>query len=785
MFKNYLKTTFRNLWNSRGYSLLNITGLAIGIACAAFIFLWVESEYNFDNSNVKKDRLYRILEYQTYNGKTGVFWSTPGGLAPALIKERPEIANAVRFGNRHLKRFGKGDKAALANGAYADQNVFDMFTLPFVQGSAAHALDQPNALVLTRSAAKKFFGKETNVVGKVLPSDDQNYQVTAVIEDLPKNGTLQFEWLGSYEYYHSQNSWLNSWGANGLDTYVELKPGANLASLNKAVYNFIQQKETNVIAHIFLFSLDNMHLRFHFEDGKQTGGTIVYVRMFTIIAWIILLIACINFMNLATARSQKRAKEVGVRKVLGAGKQTLAVQFIGEAITMAYLSVILAAVIVLLLLPAFSTVVHKDLQAEIFAPRHFAALAAIGLICGLVAGSYPALYLSSFNPIFVFKGLRMKGSNAAFVRKGLVVVQFSISIILIISTIIVYQQVQHIKTRNLGMNKDNVLMIDGGGDVYKHFDVIKQDLLNTGVVADAAVCDNTILEGGNNGSGYRWDGKDASRDPLVSYRNVSPGFLKTMSMQLIAGRDFQSNIKADSNNIIINEAFAKEIGKKQLIGTSIYDGDSTKLTIVGVVKDFIYGDLYSTPDALLFRCSPQYASNVYVHTIAGVSAEDALNRIKKVMQRDNPDYPFEYHFLDTYFGNFFEGETLIGELSRVFSALAILISCLGLFGLAAFTAERRIREIGVRKVLGASVSSIATLLSSEFLQLVAVSAIIAFPLAWWMMHQWLQQYAYRITISWWVFIAAGLLAFVIALLTVSFQAIKAALTNPVKNLRTE
>ncbi|WP_394337520.1 ABC transporter permease [Deminuibacter soli] len=749
------------------------------------MFLWVESEYSFDSQHAKKDNLYRILEWQTYSGKTGMYSSSPGPLTEALIKERPEVVNACHFSNHQLKKFGKGPAAVLAKGVYADKPVFSMFTLPFVQGNAATALQQVNALVLTESAAKKMFGNTTNVVGKTLPCDDgQDYVVTGVIKDLSPNGTLQFEWIGNYDRYFTDNKWLASWGANGLDTYVELRPGTDVAAVNKSIYNFIQQKEEKAAAHIFLFSLGDLHMRFHFEDGKQSGGLIQYVRMFTTIAWIILLIACINFMNLATARSQKRAKEVGVRKVLGAARKTLIGQFIAEALLMSYLALILAVIVVALVLPAFETLVQKDLHLQLGNPLHSGALLAIGLVCGLVAGSYPALYLSSFNPIYVFKGLKMKGSAATVVRRVLVVMQFSVSIMLIICTIIIFQQVQHIKNRDMGMDKNNMLMVSIDKDMYKSFTRIKQDLLATGVVRDAALCDYEIVYGGNNGSGYTWDGKDPTQSVLVSTRNVSPGFFNTMSMKLQAGRDFQANTVADTANVIVNEAMIAAIGTKRPIG-QIIRTDNSVYTVVGVVKNFVYGDVYGQPGPLMFFCYPEACNKLYVHPKANTSIADVIAKVKDVLQKDNPAYPFDYRFLDDYYNEFFVGENLIGHLSRIFAALAIFISCLGLLGLAAFTAERRIREIGVRKVLGASVTGITALLSAEFLQLVALSALIAFPIAWWAMHNWLQQYAYRIGISWWVFALAGVVSCFVALATVSFQAVKAALTNPIKNLRTE
>ena len=508
-----------------------------------------------------------------------------------------------------------------------------------------------------------------------------------------------------------------------------------------------------------------------FEEGKQVGGRIQYVRMFSTIAWVILFIACINFMNLATARSEKRAREVGVRKVLGAGKKILVAQFIGEAMILAFLSLFIAVGIISLVLPAFNTLVEKQLSAGLTDPSHLLSLILIGIVCGLVAGSYPALYLSSFNPISVFKGLKLKGSGASFIRKTLVVVQFGISIFFIIGTIIVYNQIQHIKNRDLGYNKDNV-------------GVIKQQLLSSGYVENLAMSNLNQLYMGSSTGSYDWEGKDPSKKVLVTQDFISPEYIKTMGIQLTKGRDFYPDAKQDSLNVIVNETFAKIIGKKDIVGTILRD-DSINYTIVGVVKDFVFGDMYAKSDPLIFRNWPDYFGYMYVKLKPQANVEKAVDRIKTTIISNNPGFPFDYIFVDDEFDKQFKTEVLIGRLSRIFALLAIVITCLGLFGLAAYTAERRTKEIGIRKVLGASVTGITSLLSKEFLILVLIAAVLAFPLAWWIMHGWLQDFAYRITISWWIFIAAALLAMFIALFTISFQAIKAALTNPVKSLRTE
>jgi len=794
MIRNFFKTAFRSLLKNKINSLLNIVGLATGIACAGFIFLWVENETGYDDFNTKKDRLFYIRENQKYDTYTATFGSTPGLLAPAIQAEIPGIANTCRTSEgRRSMMFSIGDKSVYASGKYAEPSFFTMFTFPFAQGNATTAFRELHSIVVTEQAARKFFGNEKEAVGKTVRVDNkQDYIITGVLKDIPQNSTIQFEWLMPFEIFFQESEWLHHWGNNSLSTYVELKPEVNPASVNKRLYNFIQQREPASIARPFLWSMSYWRLYDDFENGKQTGGgRIEYVRLFSLIAWIILFIACINFMNLSTARSEKRAREVGVRKVLGAGKSRLIIQFIGEALLMAVLSSILALTIMSVTLPAFNLLVESNLALQVTNPVHITALLLITLICGIVAGSYPSFYLSSFNPVFVLKGLKLKNGSAAFIRQGLVVLQFSISIVLIISTIIIYQQIQHVKNRQLGFDKNNLVELDMQGDMGKNYASIKQDLLNTGVVENVALSDHTTIYGGNNTDGLTWEGKAADKKILISTRYVTPEFMRTSGMKLLEGRDFQpgDSTMKKTFNVLITQSFEKLMGHESAIGKIIrYEGDTSGVaaTVVGFVNDYVYGNMYGKPDPVLFVCAaPENTTVMYVRFKTPSNPEKALSHVEAVMKKDNPSYPFDYRFVDDQFNKMFQSETLISKLSRVFAALAIIISCLGLFGLATFTAERRTKEIGIRKVLGASVAGITVLLSKDFLKLVVLSAIIAFPVAGWAMNNWLLGYAYRISIGWWVFIAAGVLSVLIALLTISFQSVKAALSNPVKSLRTE
>ncbi|PWV53407.1 ABC transporter permease [Chitinophaga sp. S165] len=791
MFKSYLKATLRNLWKNKTYSFLNIFGLAIGIVCAGVIFLWVEDEVNFDSTHVKRNRLYSLRANWDYEGNIRTFASTPGLTGPAIREEIPGIANTCRMTDfAPSLLFSIGEKTVYASGRYVDASLFEMFTLPFLEGNPATAFKDLHAIVITQKTAKRFFGEDRNIVGRSVKVDNQQeYVVTGVLKDLPENSTLQFDWVSPFEiYYQQRKESSDDWLSNSPYTYVELAPNADPATVDKKLHNFIQQKNADAINHLFLFSMNDWRLRDNFENGKQTGGRITYVRMFSLIAWIILFIACINFMNLATARSEKRAREVGVRKVMGAGKRGLIVQFIGEALLMATFACVLAVLIIWLLLPLANTLMDKNLTLGLQEPIHIIALIVITLVCGLVAGSYPSLYLSSFNPIAVLKGLNTTAGGATFVRKGLVVLQFSISIMLIISTAIIYQQIQHVKSRDLGFKKEHLLSIDLKANMLNNFSAIRQDLLNTGMVENVALSDHPTIYGGNNTGALKWPGKPENSDILISTRLAGSGFISTMGMQLLEGRDFKVT-NTDTLNVIITSSFAKMMGSGSALGKKIEaprsNGETMFLTVTGVVKDYVYGDMYRSPDPVMFYNLTQFGNVMYLRLKGTADPVKAIGAIEKVITKANPGYPFDYIFVDDQFNGMFQSEMLVNRLSRVFAVLAIIISCLGLFGLAAYTAERRTKEIGIRKVLGASVTSITGLLSKDFLQLVIVSCIVAFPLAWWAMSSWLQQYAYRVTIHWWVFLLAGITAMIISLITISFQSVRAALMNPVKSLKAE
>ena len=792
MFKNYLKIAWRNLLKRKVFSAINILGLAIGITCSGLILLWVEDEINYDRVFPKQDLIYYVPTNQIFEGETYTFYSTPGPLAQDLKNEIPEITKSATTWSGEIL-LAKGNEGINRRGRYADPDFLDIFSLRFIEGNMQNALSRPDAIVLTQRTAQAIFGKDTEVLNEVLRIDDKyNFTVTGLVEDLPNNVTFGFEWLLPFERFQlgeEDMSWAEEYGNNFADTFVELAPNADFSTVDAKVRALIPSKmgDSEIKANqAFLHSIKDWRLRSDFRDGKKVGGQITFVRLVALIAFIILMIACINFMNLSTARSEKRANEVGIRKVLGSSKKRLMSQFMFEALILAGLSAILSVIMLTLLLPFFNTLVEKQLELRLFDAVHLFSLLGITLICGVLAGWYPAIYLSSFRPAQVLKGVKRKHGGAAVIRKGLVISQFTVSIVFIISTIIIYQQVQHARDRDMGYAKESLINISVSGEMTKAFIPIKQDLIASGNIENVALTNSNMLSSGNNGAGLNWQGGTNTEDVLVRFRYVSPGFFETTGLEILEGHGFNENMAADSTNVLITESFAELMGEGSAIGKTV-TRNNTAYNVVGVVNDYLYGDMYGNGKSgpVMFYNRPDFGNTMYVKLKQEGSISDALTSIRKVLKEHNPAFPLEYRFEDDLFNARFKNEELIGDLSKIFSLLAIVISCLGLFGLSAFTAEQRKKEIGVRKVLGASITGIVQLLSKDIMRLVLASLILAIPFSWWAMNRWLQGFAYRIEISWWVFAIAGLTAILIALLTISFQSIKAAAANPVKSLRTE
>jgi putative ABC transport system permease protein len=795
MFRNYLKTTLRNLWRQRGFSLLNICGLGIGIACAILIFLWVEQQYAFNGQFEKKDLLYKVSENQTNNGKIVTSFATPGPLGKSMLSAIPGISNAGRLSWGMDQLLVWREKSVKDYGVYADSSILSMLTLKFVHGNLdadpAGAFRQERSLIISETLSKKLFGN-VDPVGKTIEmkakesfSADGVFAVAGVYRDFGVNSSFPYQWIAPYAAFENKNGWLKPWNNDLTTTLVELAPSADRAAINKVLAGYLSTKRDGAAIPCFLFAMNDWHLRDHFTDGRQEGGLIRYITLFSLVAGIVLLIACINFMNLATARCERRAREVGVRKVMGASRGGLVNRFIGESLLMSFLAVSLAVMLVYATLPVYNRLLANNLSFDLWQLRHLLGLAAIGLITGLLAGSYPAFYLSSFQPVKVLKGFKSrKGDGVALIRKGLVITQFAVSIVFIICTVIIYQQVQHVRQRDLGYNKDRLLYMNIQGDIQKHFQAVRDRLLATGVVENASLSLHDPLHVYGSDDRFSWEGKDPHRHQSIFVNNVSPEYLSTMHMRVLAGRDFYPVSDMDSLNLIINASMATLMGRSGKVGAIITVG-KYQLHVVGIIKDFVYNDMYGQGEPLILLSGESNATVMEIRLRPGVDLTRALAATTDTLEEANPGYPVDLRFVDQDFAQQFSTEELIGSLARIFAVLAIFISCLGLFGLAAYTAERRTKEIGIRKVLGASARVVAALLSKDFLQLVSFSCLIAFPVAWWAMHSWLGAYAYRTVIEWWVFAVAGLAALAVALITVSFQAIRAALTNPVKALRAE
>jgi len=708
-------------------------------------------------------------------------------LARTVEKDIPEVERAVRVNWQRSFLFSIGDKRLTVPGNMVDSGFLQMFSFPLIRGEAKTALNNSSSIVLTETLAKKIFGRE-DAMGKVIKIDNKdNFTVTGILKDLPNNTRFKFEYLLPWDYVIKKGEDDSSWGNNSTRTYVLLKQNATLASANEKIRKLKVRydKTEDPKWEMFLYPASHWRLYSKFTNGREDGGLIEFVRLFGIIAAFILLIACINFMNLSTARSEKRAKEVGIRKVVGAQKKSLIGQFISESILIAFLAGIVAVAIVEISLPAFGRLTDKKLFIEFNRFEFWIGASAFILVTGIIAGSYPAFFMSAFSPAKVLKGT-FKATNALITpRKLLVILQFTFAIILIICTSIVKQQIDHARNRENGYAKDNLVYHMLTGDLEKNYTLVKNDLLSSGVAKSVTKTSAPITQGWSDSWGFEWEGKDPNDKTDFDRYNADEDIVATAGLKLTRGRDL--NLKTyptDSFGMLINESAAKVMNFKDPIGQIVKDGDR-KYHIVGVFKDFILQSPYYPMKPMLIGGAGGWFNVIHVKLNGANPTAANLKKMESIFKKFNPEYPFDYKFVDEEYADKFKSEQRTGTLAALFAALTIFISCLGLFGLATYMAENRIKEIGVRKVLGASVTGITTLLSKDFLKLVMISFLIACPVAWWMMDTWLQNYPYRVSIQWQVFVFAGLLSLIISLLTVSYQSVRAAIANPVKSLRAE
>jgi putative ABC transport system permease protein len=786
MLKNYFKIAWRNLWKNKSFSAINILGLALGMTCSLFILLWVLDERNMDAFHEKGDRLYTVYNHQFYDGKVTGGYATPGLLADEMKRNIPEVENATSFAWNNFNTFATSEKIIKIEGNCAGEGFFELFSYPLLVGNPKTALNSPVSIAVSRNMANRLFGSPEQAFHKTVRFENQwDLQITAVFENLPNNASEKFDYLVNWHLFLERNGWAKNWGNNGPATFILLKPGVNVAAVQAKVKNFLDKytHEEGSRTELAIQRYDEKYLYSNFKDGYLSGGRIEYVRLFSIIAIFILIIACINFMNLTTARSVKRAKEIGVRKVVGALRSSLIRQFIGEAILLAILSLVIAILLVIALLPVFNELTGKTIQPPFTNLSFWLSIAGLTVLTGILSGSYPALLLSSFKPVAILKGKLKMGSGTVWFRKGLVVFQFTLSILLIIGMMVISQQVDYIQTKNLGYQKNDLIYIPLDGELPAKFTVFKEETMKLPGIAGITRMSQRPEGIHNFTSGVKWEGKDESTKPEFAHVAVGYDFIKTLHIQLVAGRDFSKDF-ADSNNYILNEKAVAKIGFKDPIGKSLTQWGK-KGQVIGVIKDFHFSTLHEPIEPLVLRLGKEEDNGVVLIRTEPGKTRQALTSLEAEWEKLNPKFPFSHMFADEEYAALYKSEQVIHKLSDYFAFLAIFISCLGLLGLVMFTAEQRTREIGVRKVLGASVGSLFTLLSKDFLVLVGIAFVIASPLAWWAMNSWLQDFEYRVSIQWWIFAVAGIAAICIALLTVSGQAIKAALANPVKSLRSE
>ncbi len=794
MIKNYFKIAWRNLIKSKGYSAINIGGLAVGMAVAMMIGLWVYDELTFDKYHKNYDRIAQVMQHATFNGQVETQTANPALMGPELrSKFGSDFKYVVQSSWTGSHLLSVGDKNFSIIGNYFEPDGPEMLTLKMLKGTRA-GLKEPYSIMLSASVAESIFGKD-DPINKTIKFD-RNYdvKVTGVYEDLPDNTSFrQIKIMMPWDLWLVQNPWAKKmtepWGSNFSQTFVQIADNADMARVSAKIRNTklnnVGKEEAKYEWVVFLHPMSKWNLYSEFKNGVNKGGNIQYVWLFGIIGIFVLMLACINFMNLTTARSEKRAKEVGIRKTVGSLRWQLIRQFFAESYLVVLLAFVFSLILVALLLPLFNDVAGKKLTIPWQSNWFWLFSILFILVTGLLSGSYPAFYLSSFQPLKVLKGTFRVGKFASIPRKVLVVTQFTVSVMLIIGTIIVYQQIQHAKNRPIGYTRNGLIRVGMEREVREHYDAIRTELRNSGAIEEMAASNSPLTQVWNTNGGFEWEGKDPNMAVDFPNNTVSYDFGKTVNWKIKSGRDFSRDYATDSAAFIINESAAKFLGFENPVG-KILKWNGEPFTIIGMVSDIMQeSPFYPVRPTLYHTDSYDNMFNLILRLNPQQNAKQSLGSIEQVWKKYIPAVPFNYKFVDEEFGNKFRAEERIGKLASYFAILAIFISCLGLFGMASFVAEQRTKEIGIRKVLGASVANLWRLLSTEFFVLVLLSSIIAAPVAWYYLHSWLANYDYRVEIKWQVFAGAALVALIITLLTVSFQAIKAAIANPVKSLRTE
>ncbi|MFM9947320.1 MAG: ABC transporter permease [Saprospiraceae bacterium] len=791
MLRHNLLLIFRNFKRFKSTFFINLIGLSSGLACALLIYLWVNDELNFDKFHANDAQLFQVIERSEENGQVIIHEATQGPLAEAMAKDLPEVVSAVSV--MSLAREGisltmkNGEKTAKPTGIFASRSFFEVFSFPLTAGNPKQVFSDRNAIVISEVLAQNLFGTVEQALGKSIEWEVMGMKrqsaVAGVFEPLPANNTMDFDFVLTQELLLNE-IWTNGqkWWNEGPQTYLLLKKGTGINQFNAKIANFIKPYFPETIFTLSARPYSSAYLYGNYENGVQSGGRIDYVRLFSLIALFVLVIACINFMNLSTAKASRRQKEVGIKKAIGSTRGTLIAQFLGEAICMALLSLVGAFGLAALLLSQFNSLTDKQLSLD-FSPALIGAALGVTLLTGFLSGSYPAFYLSRFKPASVLKGQIKNSFGEVLARNGLVVFQFAISLILIVGVTVIYQQIEYVQSKNLGYDKANILYFDKEGKVSQTPEDFLAAMKKIPGVVNASAIQHNIMGGGASTYGIEWPGK--SDKDLIDFtvRAVDFEMIETFGISIKEGRSFSKDYGAEDSKLIFNETAIKVMGLKDPVGTPVRMWGEDK-TIIGVVKDFHIASLHEPIAPMVFMYRPENTTMIMAKIEAGREKE-TIDQLQQFYTAYNPGYVFNFKFLDDEYQALYLSEQRISKLSRYFAGLAVLISCLGLFGLAAFTAEQRTKEIGIRKVLGASVASVVGLLSKEFLKLVFIALAIATPLAWFFMQKWLSGFAYRIELEWWTFALAGLAAILIAFFTVGYQSIKAAVANPVRSLRSE
>ncbi len=783
MFRNYLKVALRNLTKNSVYSFINVVGLAVGLACSILISLWVLDELSYDQFQPKLKQLSQLWINATYDGKVNTFQSVPFPAHKEIRNEDSRIKNSVitNWGGESLLTVG--DNRFKKQSYYVSEEFLEMFQFGLRAGQADKVLDDPNSIVLTQSTALALFGTE-DVIGKSVKVDNSmDLIVSGILEDLPGQSSFEFDCLIPM---YQLGEWVrenNNWGDYSWQVYLELQPGTTHEEVTEKIKGLLVKKgEVDVPREFFLHPMERWRLHSTFENGKEAGGMIDYVIGFSAIALFIVVIACINFMNLATARSERRAREVGVRKSVGSRRRELIIQFLGESLLITSISFFLALVVVELALPFYNDLTQKKLTLDFASPLFWLVSLSVIMITGVVSGSYPAIYLSSFSPVKVLKGKVQIGRGGATPRKVLVVLQFCFATFLIIGTIVVSEQIQHVKKRDLGYDQKNLIMIPHTEEIGKSFSSIRNELMATGAVKSVTKSNSPITDIYSNNF-LSWPGKPEEEKVLFITVTTELDYTKTMGIKILEGRDFIG--AGDSSSVLVNKAAADIMGLKETLGTEVVYWGDRKSKIVGVIDNVLMGSPYRKPSPMFVAYQPGWANSVTLRLEETSDITGAIKKIEEVFKKYNPAYPFEYKFVDEQFNRKYATINLISTLANLFAILAILITGMGLFGLAAFTAEQRTKEIGIRKVMGASVPGLVTLISKDFSFLVMISFVVSAPVSWWFLNSFLERYPYRIEFPWWAIAVSGLIALIFALIIVSTQALKAATSNPANSLRSE